>query len=179
LESGEKRALSDVQVGDLILGSDPKGNFSFSAVLHLPHSKNSELVVFLELVTEDKAAAAAEGGGATAAAAVGKQMKKRLDLTPDHLLPRCNGAVVTARAIGVGDCLLTIDGPETVFAITASHKAGVYTAITANKFIVVNGVVASSFGQDRDTEREFHRKRRRLERQRERKLQRRRAPAFP
>ena len=152
LESGQRIPLAKVAVGDRILSSDEYGNFSFFSVVHLPHKKNNELVTFLELHTEKG---------------------KVLTLTLDHLLPRCSGQVVPAREMLEGDCVLTVHGPEALQRVKPVEKAGVYTAITENKFIVVDHVIASSFGQDRDTEREFQRETRRVERQRGRKLLRR------
>lgn len=124
LESGASKRLSEVNIGDRIKTSDDKGGFSFSLVATLPHKKNTELAAFLTLTTETK---------------------KAVDMTSDHFIPKCDKEIVTAGKLVVGDCVLTIDGKETLIDITTTEKSGVYTAVTENKFIVVDGVVASPY----------------------------------
>lgn len=73
-----------------------------------------------------------------------------------------------ARDIEVGSCLMTVDGEEAVASIESSTKAGIFTAVTENKYIVVDGVVASPFSQDRQLERQHqtHERQRLLQRER-------------
>ena len=129
LESGSSKRLSGLSLGDRIKTSDGQGSFSFSPVLTLPHANNSEPASFLTLTTETG---------------------KVVDMTSDHFVPKCDLKVITADELAVGDCLLTIDGKETLMEISSAAKMGVFTAITQGKFIVVNGVVASAFSKDSD-----------------------------
>lgn len=152
LEGGATRAMKELRVGDRVLSANSVGNVSFSEVLSLPHDANTELSVFLTLTTE---------------------MGKAVDVTPDHLLPKCSGELVTARSFTVGDCLLTVDGEEALHGIVMSRKEGVYTAVTENTYVVVNQIIASPFGVDRDTERGYQRRSRAESRKRERMLLRR------
>ena len=71
---------------------------------------------------------------------------KVVRLTRNHLLPLCNGGLVTARSLQPGDCVMTADGEEKVAKTTQNVEAsGIYTAVTKNEFLVVDGIVASPF----------------------------------
>jgi hypothetical protein len=129
LESGPARRFADVKVGDRILTCntcDSREDFSFSEVTKLPHATNNEPATFLTLTIGEKT----------------------VDMTHDHHIPRCDGRVVAASELVLGDCLLTIDGKETLLEVTPSSKTGVYTAIPKeNNYIVVNGIVASPYSK--------------------------------
>jgi hypothetical protein len=126
LESGTTKKLSKLSIGDVIKTSNRQGEFSFNPVLKLPHAENSETATFLNLTTETG---------------------KSVFMTPDHFIPKCNFHEVTASELVVGDCLLTMDGKETLMEIESAKKKGVYTAITQDEFIMVDGVVASPFSK--------------------------------
>mmetsp|Transcript_79892 Transcript_79892/g.159514 ORF Transcript_79892/g.159514 Transcript_79892/m.159514 type:complete len:329 (+) Transcript_79892:34-1020(+) len=130
LESGASKRLSEVNIGDRIKTSDDKGVYSFSPVVTLPHKKNTEPALFLTLTTETK---------------------KAVDMTSDHFIPTCDYEVLTAGELVVGDCVLTMDGKETLIGITMTEKSGVYTAVTENKFIVVDRIVASPYSSSRSS----------------------------
>jgi hypothetical protein len=130
LEDETTKAMTELQVGDKIKTSDANGNFLFSPVLSLPHKAgNSEVAKFLKLTTDS-----------------GKSVR----MTPGHLLPNCAGKTIGASEVEVGDCVKTIHGKETVREITSATWHGVYTAITADAFIVADGIVASSFSTEND-----------------------------
>jgi hypothetical protein len=130
LEDETTKAMTELQVGDKIKTSDANGNFQFSPVLSLPHKAgNSEMAKFLKLTTES-----------------GKNVR----MTPGHLLPNCAGKTVSAAEVGIGDCVKTIHGKESITEITSATHFGVYTAVTADAFIVADGFVASSFSTEND-----------------------------
>merc|ERR1712078_417677 len=55
-------------------------------------------------------------------------------------------SLVTARSLKEGDCVMTKDGEDKVAKTTNDVEAsGIYTAVTENEFLVVDGVVASPF----------------------------------
>ena len=152
LDSGATKKFSELSIGDVIKTSNGQGVFSFSPVLSLPHKNNTEAAAFLSLTTETG---------------------KMVDMTSDHFIPKCDKQEVTAGELVVGDCLITIDGKETLMEISSTPKSGVYTAITQDKFIFVNGVVASPFSKDSDPEKpeqDYKKYRIELEQSRERKL---------
>jgi hypothetical protein len=125
LKDKTTKTMSELEVGDKIQTSDEYGNLGFSPVITLPHKMgNSEIAIFLKLTTETE---------------------KSVSMTPGHLLPLCDGRGVTASMLVVGDCLLTVDGKETLIEITSAEKNGVYTAITKDKFIVADGIIASPY----------------------------------
>ena len=108
-----------------IKGADRNGTISYSQVIFNPHPFNDGKHFFVEVVTVN-----------------GKAVR----MTPNHLLPLCNGGLVTARSLQPGDCVMTADGEEKVAKTTQNVEAGgIYTAVTENEFLVVDGVVASPF----------------------------------
>ena len=125
LEDSTGKAFRDLAVGDVILSADRNGKVSPSPVVFLPHNKNNITRQFDQIET-------ASGNVLT--------------MTRNHLLPLCDGTLVTARSLEVGQCLRTVNGEGAVSKVTRDVTAGgVYTAVTANEFLVVNGVVASPF----------------------------------
>jgi hypothetical protein len=107
------------------MGADRAGKISASPVIFLPHEPNDLQRKFDEIVTT-----------------TGKTVR----MTRNHLLPTCDGSLVTARSIKPGDCVMTLQGEENVAKSTANVNAGgVYTAVTKNEFLVVDGVIASPF----------------------------------
>jgi len=127
LESGASKRFSELIIGEIIKTYDAEGNFSFAPIKKLPHANNNEPAAFLTLKTETG---------------------KEVDMTSDHYIPKCDLKVVTAGELAVGDCLLTADGKETLIDISWTEKYGVYSAVTEDTFIVVDGVVASPFSKD-------------------------------
>lgn len=124
LESGASKSFADVVIGDRILTADAEGELSFSDVVFLPHATNKELATFAELTTVS-----------------GKSIKA----TKMHLVQACSGELAYAGSFKKGGCLRTVDGPETIESAVVTTAEGLYTAVTENEFIVVNGVLASPF----------------------------------
>ena len=133
LESGSSKRLSELSLGERIKTSDGRGGFSFNPVLILPHANNTEPAAFLTLTTETG---------------------KMVDMTRDHFIPRCDNKEVTAGELYVGDCLFTADGKETLVEISEKEKNGVFTAVTQDNFIVVDGIVASPYSKIFDPRKE-------------------------
>jgi len=129
LASGESKRLADVQVGDEVLTADATDAFSFAAVVALPHARNNKVASFVNVAT-----------------ASGKSVKA----TKLHLLRQCDGSLAYAGSLAVGDCLRTVDGNEAVTAVSMTKAEGVFTAVTTNEFLVVNGIVASPFAVSHD-----------------------------
>ena len=124
LASGAAKQLSAVAVGDQVLTADAHGALSFAPVVALPHAANNKLAAFVHVAT-----------------ASGKSVKA----TKMHLLQQCDGSLAYAGSLSAGDCLRTVDGDEAVAAVSMTQAAGIYTAVTTNEFLVVNGIVASPF----------------------------------
>lgn len=124
LESGVAKRLSEVAIGDKVQTADANGVLSFSEVVALPHAANNKLASFVNVAT-----------------ASGKSIKA----TKMHLLQQCDGALAYAGSLAAGDCLRTVDGDEAVTAVSMTKAEGIYTAVTTNEFLVVNGIVASPF----------------------------------
>lgn len=124
MQSGASKSFAEVVIGDRILTANAQGELSFSDVVFLPHAANKEVATFAELTTVS-----------------GKSIKA----TKMHLLQACSGELVYAGNFKKGGCLRTVDGPETIESAVTTTAEGLYTAVTNNEFIVVNGVLASPF----------------------------------
>ena len=80
---------------------------------------------------------------------------KDIKLTPDHLIlsGRCgslssagSGALVRAADLQLKSCVKTVDGEEEVVTVNfVSGQEGIYTVVTNEEYLVVNGIVASPF----------------------------------
>mmetsp|Transcript_2413 Transcript_2413/g.2975 ORF Transcript_2413/g.2975 Transcript_2413/m.2975 type:complete len:562 (+) Transcript_2413:79-1764(+) len=124
LESGEDIPFRSLKIGDRILSANRDGITSYSNVVFLPHGENDKRATFVEINTE-----------------AGKTIK----MTRAHLVPLCSGALSIVADLKVGSCLRTIDGEDDVLNVSTVHLNGIYTAITENEFLVVNGIIASPF----------------------------------
>ena len=73
-----------------------------------------------------------------------------IKMTQKHVLPAgvCGTSLplVYASKVAVGDCIQTVSGEEKVSMVQIVQGEGVYTLITNEEYIVVNGIIASSFG---------------------------------
>ena len=139
-ENGDKIAISDVKVGDRILSVNIDGEFVYSDVISVPHLKNDIMSRFVVINTES-----------------GFDVK----MTEDHLLPAgsCSpNDLKLTRAINVevGACIQTTDGMSPVVAVNMVEERGIYTVVTKEKFIVVNGIVASPFAVNHEVSNLFY-----------------------
>ena len=129
LESGETKMISEVRVGDRVLSASASGKIAFSDVVFVPHSFNKESALFVQITTES-----------------GRDVK----MTRNHILPSggCGNLLLLSYAskISVNDCILTVTGEEKVKSVQFVRGQGVYTIVTNEEYIVVNGIVASPFG---------------------------------
>jgi hypothetical protein len=127
LADGTTKAISDIVLDDSILSSDRNGNAKFSKVIAIPHERNNEVATFIQL--------------STASADV--------KITADHLImvdPACDGDTTLMGASSVeSGMLVSVDGAVTVESVRTVQGRGVYTVVTEEEFVVVNGFVASPF----------------------------------
>jgi len=130
LQSGEIKAIADVQVGDSVLAySASTKQTLFSEVVASPHARNSIVADFQRIVTEN-----------------GSEVK----MTADHLILAgvCGSDLSLMRSVDVqsGNCIQTVRGQEVVTGNEVVKSEGVYTVVTEKgDYIVVNDVVASPF----------------------------------
>jgi len=132
MEDGTAKRIVELHVGDRILSADSEGKTRFSAVVALPHEPNSMYAVLSHITTEQ-----------------GKDIK----LSGDHLIlsGACGSALalVEAKTVVSGSCVLTVDGQEVVSSNQdTGSQDGLYTVVTEDDFVVVNGFVASPFGEN-------------------------------
>ena len=130
LESGEVRTISDVRVGDRVLTADAAGRTSYSDVVFVPHKANSDDALFTHITT-----------------ASGRDIK----MTPSHIIlagPCHSSAALPltyASSVSVGDCVMTVSGEDMVSTVETVQGKGLYTVVTKEEYVVVNGIIASPF----------------------------------
>jgi Hint module len=129
LESGDTKFVADVRIGDRVLAADSTGKLVFSPVVYLPHGANKDIATFSQISTRN-----------------GRDVK----MTINHVIfaGACGSILplVYASEVNVGDCIDTVSGQDVVVSVDAVQSEGVYTVITKEEFIVVNGIIASPFG---------------------------------
>jgi Hint module len=130
VESKGDRLIADIRIGDRVLAADAAGRTFYSDVVFLPHGPNKDSALFVQITT-----------------AHGRDIK----MTHSHILPSgaCNTAsplpLVYAKNVNVGDCVLTVSGEERVSAVGVLPGQGLYTVVTKEEYVVVNGIIASPF----------------------------------
>ena len=130
MESGEQRQISVILAGDRVLAADAAGRISFSEVVFVPHSANSDTAMFVHITT-----------------ASGRDIK----MTKSHVLPAgaCGSTsplpLKHASQVTVSDCLTTVAGEERVSSVGTILAKGLYTIVTKEEFVIVNGIIASPF----------------------------------
>ena len=108
---------------------------SYSKVIALAHPKNKVLSEFVRITATSDL---------------------EIQMTSNHLLLTCeNGGdltkgikLVIASELGIGSCVVTKNGVYTVKSIEITAQRGVYSVITENDYIVVNGFIVSPFSDN-------------------------------
>ena len=130
MESKETKAIEDVVVGDRILTADSLGILSFASVIAVPHDKNDIVANFVKITVDGL---------------------RDIKITTEHLLPfsiSCLASdfeITMASKVLIGGCLQTVDGLAVISSIESVQSRGIYSVVTENDYIVVNGIVASPF----------------------------------
>ncbi len=131
LESGASKLISEVVVGDRVLASTAQGVFVYSDVIAVPHAKNNDRVMFNEISLANGA---------------------DIRMTDEHLLPVAASCgvdalftVTAAKDVAANSCVMTVNGPSAVVSNNKVVGTGIYTIVTNEEYVVVNGVVASPF----------------------------------
>ena len=138
LASGEHKSLAEVQIGDHILTINAQGEQVFSPVVYKPYGRNEHYATFTTITTESG---------------------RDLTMTSNHMLPAgaCTTTAVKSDLLSalplvaavdviVGNCVQTVSGREQVVSIGKVQGKGIYTVITMEELIVVNGIIATPFG---------------------------------
>ena len=132
MKNGSFIPMSEASMGLEVLSySYRKSSFVFSPIVWIPHAANTESALFVQINTRN---------GLT------------LTLTKQHLLPSgsCDASTHSyslkrADRIRPNDCLHSARGVTAVTSVRYTRGNGLYTVITMESFIVVNGLVASPF----------------------------------
>ena len=129
MQNGDVKAISEIQVGDVVLAADASGKTSFSSVVYVPHGPNEYSVNFVHITTSGH---------------------HDVKMTPNHIIPAglcgSNLPLVYASKVSAGDCIMTVTGQEVVDSVAIVPGNGVYTIVTNEEYLVVNGIIASPFG---------------------------------
>ena len=127
-EEGVAKPISKVVVGDRIMATSASGKFIFSDVVSVPHGTNNHVAKFTQIATK-----------------AGAEVK----LTSEHLIMTgpCGAqkSLAKASSVTVGSCLVTKDGEDRVVSVTSVRGKGLYSVVTMEEFIVVNGIVTSPY----------------------------------
>jgi hypothetical protein len=113
-----------------VLAADAAGRTLYSDVVFVPHGPNNDSAHFVHITT-------AHGRG--------------IKMTESHILPSgaCDTALslplVYSKNVNVGDCVMTVSGEERVSAVGVVPGQGLYTFVTKEEYVVVNGIIASPF----------------------------------
>jgi hypothetical protein len=131
LENGNEIKISEVMVGDKILSSNFDGKTSYSQVVAVVHPKNDIPSTFVHIETKSN----------------------DIKVTPDHLVFSsydCSSSskhLTKASSIEPGSCVFDKhNSPLKVTSTSLVKGYGVYSVVTENEFIFVNGIAASPFG---------------------------------
>ena len=130
MESVGDRSISDIRLGDRVLAADAAGRTFYSDVVFVPHGPNKDSALFSHITTTH-----------------GRDIK----MTGSHILPSgpCSTAsplpLVYAKDVNAGDCVMTTSGEERVVAVGVVPGQGLYTIVTKEEYLVVNGIIASPF----------------------------------
>jgi hypothetical protein len=139
MESGDIKMISDVTVGDCVLASDNNGKTSFSDVIAVPHGYNNIETSFTQIFTS-----------------FGNDIK----MTANHLLPSgvCGESLSLTKAsnVKVGSCIQSVKGREQVVSISIGSGKGIYTIVTNEEYVVVNGIIASPFAGNHQLGHQFY-----------------------
>ena len=130
LESEEVRFISDIRVGDRVLAADAAGRMTYSDVVFVPHKANNDDALFTHITT-----------------ASGRDIK----MTSSHIILAgpCHSSgplpLSYASSVNVGDCVMTVSGEDMVSTVETVQGKGLYTVVTKEEYVVVNGIIASPF----------------------------------
>jgi Hint module len=130
LESGETKPISEVRAGDRVLAADSFKRTLISEVVFVPHTENTDKAAFTHITTTKGRDIKMTGGHVIPAGACGSTSP-----LPD----------VHASSVTVGDCIMTVSGMEKVSAVETVDGQGLYTIVTKEEYVVVNGIIASPF----------------------------------
>ena len=123
------KALPFIRVGDRVLAANAAGETVFSEVVFIPHGINSDVASFTHITTES-----------------GHELK----MTMNHLILAgfCGStlSLTYASKVSVGDCINTVKGQVKVLEVMSVQGQGVYTVITMEEYLVVNGIIVSPYG---------------------------------
>jgi Hint module len=130
VESVGATPISCIRIGDRVLAADGSGKTFYSDVVFVPHGPNKDSALFVHITT-----------------AHGRDIK----MTANHIIPSgvCGNtaslSLSYARNVNVGDCIMTVSGEERVSAVGVVPGQGLYTIVTNEEYVVVNGIIASPF----------------------------------
>ena len=130
LNSGETKFITNLNIGDLVLTSNNKGNLFYSPVVAIIHQKNKIPAIFHHIKAEN-----------------GIDIR----LSKNHLIlnGECNEKIdlklVYALNVQIGSCIMTVSGLSKVISNDILKGEGVYSFVTLGEFPVVSGVVSSPF----------------------------------
>ncbi len=147
LLDGTKALISELNIGDRVL-SWSGSEFTYSDVVFLPHAKNDIETEFAQVTF--------------------KTYNRVIKMTIEHLIPagECSKnavnaedsefKLVTAGKLIPGLCVRTMAGLEEIAAVERVLDRGIYTLVTNDELVVVNGIVVSPFSTNHYVANKFY-----------------------
>ena len=127
--------ITEVQVGDYVLGTDGKHRGKFAKVLSVPCSRSAEDFVDISVAYSS---------------VVGTYGIKQLKATLHHTFPTCKGDIAQAKDLGPGDCLHTISGlgrVESAVVVPATESDKTCSIVLEGaRVVAVGGIFTASKG---------------------------------
>jgi len=132
MENGATKYISDLVVGDRVLSWDNVNSKpTYTDVVYLPHAKNDIESTFVNVEV-------ASGSSL-------KMTQSHLILAGDCAAPSSSFALKASASLTTGECVQSVDGVVAIKSISKVKDIGIYTFVTNDEFVVVNGIVASPF----------------------------------
>jgi hypothetical protein len=124
------KLISEVSVGDVVLSADSGLNMKFSPVIAVPHKANDIETAFSNIKVVDE---------------------RDILMTPEHLIlaGSCGSSalgLMAAKKVAPGMCVVDADNKQIeVVSNEIKTSKGLYTIVTDEEYVIVNGFVASPF----------------------------------
>ena len=124
------KQISEVSVGDVVLSADSNLNMKYSPVIAVPHKTNDIETSFSNIRFVDE---------------------RDIMMTPEHLIlaGSCGSNALALRAakkVAPGMCVVDSENKQVeVVSNDMKTSKGLYTIVTNEEYVVINGFVASPF----------------------------------
>jgi hypothetical protein len=124
------KLISEVSVGDVVLSADRELNMKYSSVIAVPHKTNDIETTFSNIKFVDE---------------------RDIMMTPEHLIlaGSCGSnalGLMAAKKVAPGMCVVDSKNRQVKVASNGMKTSkGLYTIVTNEEYVIINGFVASPY----------------------------------